>query len=225
MGKVFQESDMSNKSSVNPTSRYAPTLSVHTEKSSENLDLAAIPFNVPSLCIPRVFANISKERVDAVFRKLDIGKVERIDMIERTDDKGQTWKRVFVHLQWNDSELSRSARERLLCGNDVKVVYEDPWFWKVSANRSTRETQVRDAPRPRNDGPRNDGPRNNESRPRDSRARDFRPRDSRPPRDTQIPRAQVPPLRNPSEETDDGGYQPRSPSNSPPRDATHHVEV
>jgi hypothetical protein len=201
---------MSNKSfAKNSVARYAPTLSVQTEKSSESLDLAAIPFNVPSLCIPRVFANISKERVDAVFRKLDIGKVERIDMIERTDDKGQTWKRVFVHLQWNDSELARSARERLLCGNDVKVVYEDPWFWKVSANRSTREQ----TPRPRND-----------QRQDSQRSRDQRPR----PRDQRPARAQVPPLRNPSEETDtdEVAYQPRSPSNSPPRDATHHhVEV
>jgi hypothetical protein len=203
---------MSNKSfAKNSVARYAPTLSVQTEKSSESLNLAAIPFNVPSLCIPRVFANISKERVEAVFRKLDIGKVERIDMIERTDDKGQTWKRVFVHLQWNDGELARSARERLLCGNDVKVVYEDPWFWKVSANRSTRETQVRDAPRPGND-----------QRQDSQRSRDQRPR----PRDQRFARPQVPPLRNPSEETDDAGYQPRSPSNSPPRDATHHhVEV
>jgi hypothetical protein len=201
---------MSNKSfAKNSVARYAPTLSVQTEKSSETLNLAAIPFNVPSLCIPRVFANISKERVDAVFRKLDIGKVERIDMIERTDDKGQTWKRVFVHLQWNDSELARSARARLLCGNDVKVVYEDPWFWKVSANRSTREQT---SPRPRNE------PRN-EQRHRDHRPR---PRDQRP-----IMTPRVPPLRNPSEETDtdEVAYQPRSPSNSPPRDATHHVEV
>ena len=192
--------------------RYAPTLSVQSDKLSETLDLAAIPFNVPSLCIPRVFANISKERVEAVFRKLDIGQVERIDMIERADDKGQTWKRVFVHLQWNDSELARSARERLLCGNDVKVVYEDPWFWKVSANRSTRE-QTRDT---------------KEHRPRNDQRNDQRSRDQRPrPRDQRTTRPRVPPLRNPSEETDtdEVAYQPRSPSNSPPRDAVRPVEV
>jgi len=28
---------------------------------------------------------------------------------------------------------AESARERLLNGQDLKVIYDDPWFWKVSA--------------------------------------------------------------------------------------------
>jgi len=194
---------MSSNSAVKTSSaRYAPTLSVQTDKPCDALNLDAIPFNVPSLCIPRVFANISKERVEAVFRKLDIGHLERIDMIERTDDKGQTWKRVFVHLHWNDSELSRSARSRLLCGNDVKIVYEDPWFWKVSANRSTRNT---------------------EQKPRtgiDVHFIDNRRGINRKPK-----RRAVTQQRDPSEDMSEKEYRPRSPSNSPPRDASHHIEV
>ena len=190
--RIRNQSNMSSKnsyvkSSTASSSRYAPTLSVVSEKSNETINLAAIPYNVPSLCIPRVFANISKERVEAVFRKLDIGEVERVDVVSRTDDKGETWKRVFVHLKWNDSELAKSARVRLLCGNDVKVIYEDPWFWKVSANRSTRTEQRPDQRQRYDQKPRGRGPR--EQQPVQS-------------------------IRYPSEEKE---YHPRSPSSSPPR--------
>lgn len=92
--------------------------------------------DVPSLCIPRVFANVTRERVEAVFHELGIGHITRVDMVVRTGEKGEPLKRVFVHLQWNNSENARRARERLLGGNDIKIIYDEPWFWKVSANRS-----------------------------------------------------------------------------------------
>lgn len=154
-----------------------PSMSMQSEKENGPLDLSAIPKNVPSLCIPRVFPNISSERVEAVFNELNIGRIERVDMVVRTGDKGETLKRVFVHLEWNDSENARKARERLLCGNDVKVIYEDPWFWKVSANRSTRDLEPRNN-LSRGQGPRNDMPRND--MPRNDRSRNDRPRNDRP---------------------------------------------
>jgi len=140
-----------------------PTMSVESEKVNGELELAAIPKNVPSLCIPRVFPNITSERVKAVFEQLGIGRVERVDVVVRTGEKGETLKRIFVHLEWNDSENAAKARQRLLCGNDIKVIYDEPWFWKISANRSTRE------------------PRREESRPQrqDSRPRRDEYQDSR----------------------------------------------
>lgn len=204
--KVLRPDPESNMSS----SRYTPVVSLQNETVKETLDLSAIPSNVPSLCIPRVFPNISQERVEAVFRKLDIGRVERIDMVERTNDKGETWKRVFVHLQWNDGETASRARERLLCGNDVKIIYEDPWFWKVSANRSTKEPRdgSRDNLRPRDSYESRDGRGLRDSRgSRDSRG--PRPRDNHnhPGPRRSVDRA---PPRVPSEE-------PRTPDHSPPR--------
>jgi hypothetical protein len=70
------------------------------------------------------------------------------------------------------------ARERLLEGKDIKIVYDDPWFWKVSAYR---ESIAR--PRPRDDRPRQ---RDDIPRPRD-RPRDDRPRNDQRP--TQRPRS------------------------------------
>jgi len=101
-------------------------------------EIQDMPSSVPSLCIPRVFPNITKVRVEAVFRKLDLGKIVRIDMVSRTHENGDVFKRVFIHLDWNRSSTSNQARMRLLSGYEIKVIYDDPWFWKISANRSHR---------------------------------------------------------------------------------------
>jgi hypothetical protein len=103
---------------------------------AESVDLAALPPNVPSLCIPRVFKNINRERVFNCFKDLGIGFIERIDMVPRTAENGEQFQRVFVHLRWNRSDQASKARARLLGGKEIKIVYDEPWFWKVSANRS-----------------------------------------------------------------------------------------
>jgi hypothetical protein len=110
-----------------------------------NVDLSALPPNVPSLCIPRVFKNITRERVMACFKDLGIGFVERIDMIPRKSDNGDEFQRVFIHLRWNKSELASKARTRVLAGKEIKIIYDEPWFWKVSANRSVSRDSTRDS--------------------------------------------------------------------------------
>jgi hypothetical protein len=121
---------------------------------TEVVDLSALPPNVPSLCIPRVFKNITRERVFNCFKDLGIGFVERIDMVPRKTDNGEEFQRVFVHLRWNRSEQASKARSRVLAGKEIKIIYDEPWFWKVSANRSvsrdardSRDARPGDRPR------------------------------------------------------------------------------
>jgi hypothetical protein len=103
------------------------------------IDFSTIPANVPSMCIPRVFKNITRERVIAVFKELDLGIIERVDMISKENEKGDKFQRIFIHLKkWSGSANSNRAREMLLSGKEIKIVYDDPWFWKISANKSTR---------------------------------------------------------------------------------------
>jgi hypothetical protein len=90
----------------------------------------------PSLCIPRVFSNISKDKVFKIFQKTKLGVIDRIDMIPiRPEGGGTEYQRVFVHFKsWNPT--AHEWRERLISGKDIKVVYNEPWIWKVSASRS-----------------------------------------------------------------------------------------
>ena len=88
-----------------------------------------------SLFIPRVFKNITKERVIETFER-EIGKVEKIDMIER-----ETFNLVYIHFEyWYDTRQVLDLQKRLLNKDNtynepVKIVYDDKWFWIVFINK------------------------------------------------------------------------------------------
>ena len=109
--------------------------------NSNNFDLNYLAENQPSMCIPRVFDNVDERQVRDIFEQLDLGQVSHIDIIERRTEKGEKYKRVFIHFTrwfWNDEACT--ARRRLIEGKDIKVVYNAPWFWKISANRWTNNS-------------------------------------------------------------------------------------
>jgi len=117
---------------------------------STTIDFRTMPANVPSLCIPRVFPNIDERRIRGIFDSLNMGEIARVDIVRRQTDKGEKFNRVFIHWKrWNDSENANQARERLLNGKEIKIVYDDPWFWKISAYREPAKRPV-STPVPRN---------------------------------------------------------------------------
>ena len=88
-----------------------------------------------SLCIPRAFENISEARVRTVFEKLNIFTIDRVDVVLRKNEKGESYKRFFVHIkEWAQTSDAQKAKERLIAGKELKIVYDDPWFWKVGLN-------------------------------------------------------------------------------------------
>tara|TARA_Y100000768_G_C23653422_1_gene529710 strand:- start:8 stop:667 length:660 start_codon:yes stop_codon:yes gene_type:complete len=104
----------------------------------------------PSLCIPRVFPNITDERVRTVLNELNFGTINRIDMVPRETMNGEFYQRVFVHFkEWDKSEATSHVRQKMVNGEEIKVVYDDPWYWKVSASRGKKQRAHGDAPKPR----------------------------------------------------------------------------
>lgn len=93
----------------------------------------------PILFIPRVKSYFNEYKIRTIFEKLNMGVIERIDI--RTNNNPnpnckEKINRVFIHYKyWNDSENSKITRERLSEGKDIKIIYDDPWFWKISAFR------------------------------------------------------------------------------------------
>ena len=99
----------------------------------------------PSICIPRVFNNIDANKIGNVFEQLQLGKIKRVDMIECKNEKGEKFKRAFVHFEkWNWNEDAQTARRKLIEGKEIKIVYDNPWFWKISANRSNSTPDKRE---------------------------------------------------------------------------------
>lgn len=91
----------------------------------------------PSICIPRVFKEITKEDVYNTFsRILGENVIERIDLVSRNKDQEDGYNRVFVHVvSWPEQGKAAVIRQRLIDNLPVNVVYKEPWFWKCAASR------------------------------------------------------------------------------------------
>ena len=104
------------------------------------IDFRTLPDFLPSMCIPRVYPNISEGRIRKIFDELNIGVIERVDIVSKTTEKGERFNRVFIHMErWFHNSNASLSRERLLGGKDIKIIYDDPWFWKVSAYKPAAE--------------------------------------------------------------------------------------
>ena len=94
----------------------------------------------PSICIPRTFPTIrgeqTKRAVFRTFKELRIGFIDRIDTVHKTDKNGERFCTVYIHMRnWNmQNQLARDTRQKLLDGEEIKVVYDEPWFWKCTAS-------------------------------------------------------------------------------------------
>ena len=90
----------------------------------------------PSICIPRTLSNVSWRDVKDTFETLlGRGTVERVDIV-RSKDSEQPFCRIFVHFRyWPNTPDIMAIRQRLIDGEVIKVVYNNPWFWKCAASR------------------------------------------------------------------------------------------
>ena len=115
-----------------------------------------------SICIPRTFPTIrgeqTKRAVFRTFKELRIGFIERIDTVHKNDKNGERYCTVYVHLRWNlENKLARETRQKLVDGKEIKVVYDEPWFWKCTASTIGKpenryaDTHPRNSTRPRID--------------------------------------------------------------------------
>jgi hypothetical protein len=93
----------------------------------------------PILCIPRVSKQISETQIRNTFDELKIGKIFRIEIRQGLGKHNM----VLIHYRyWFDNGNASIVRERLNNDMDVKVVYDDPWYWKVSKFRQNNTVNM-----------------------------------------------------------------------------------
>ena len=100
------------------------------------------------ICISFVHTNIDEARISGVFQSIGWGTPVRIDIKTRQPRPGQKEHNiVFVH--FSEDIQDPHANARLEAGQAVKVVYDEPWFWKVRkyfGNTQLRADESRTAP-------------------------------------------------------------------------------
>jgi hypothetical protein len=107
-----------------------------------------------SLCIPRIFNNINHRRIKNWFIQnlRQWGFVERVDVVPVFKQGKQVHKRAYIHyakgrfnMKADDGE-GGNILEAFVTGDTIQVVYDDPWYWKLSLSRAARPAE---APKPR----------------------------------------------------------------------------
>ena len=184
-------------------------------QAEEKVQSQVLSRSEPSICIPRVFLNITRERVFGVFAELfGENAIDHVDMIQKQSEKGDKYQRVFIHFrEWPTTAIAQATRRQLIDGNEVKIVYEGPWYWKCSASHSIRRDE----------------------RPRQSRAPfivmddNVSPMGVRNINDTRAPRSQSPPARRCNNDgyarnTHDDYHHEKKRDYRPHSDDYHHEE-
>jgi hypothetical protein len=110
--------------------------SIATEPVNCPVDLHWLSESQPSLCIPWIFSTIDENFIHDTISKLSLGKISSIEFLERVNQKGQRYKIGFIHFEkWYWTPAAQETRKRLITGNEIKIIYNAPWFWKASAKR------------------------------------------------------------------------------------------
>lgn len=99
-------------------------------------------FDAPqSIYIPRIFNNITPERINQVFQSLHLATVSHVDFVPRVDNSDA--KMAFIHFHsWNtDNVACQHLIDRIYDPNrEARLVYEDPYYWILLPNNSEVHT-------------------------------------------------------------------------------------
>jgi len=98
-----------------------------------------------SLCIPRISSNITKHDIEDVIKPLELGEIRNIEILTKKkaltknheSNKNQIKEDqnscVFIHFKrWYSTPNAIKAHDLLTNNKDIKVFYNEPWFWKIS---------------------------------------------------------------------------------------------
>ena len=84
-----------------------------------------------SLCIPRVDVSVTLEYVASILNKWKIGIIHRIKGIPLR--KENNYKRIIIDiLCCKTNETVMNVKEIIEKHGSVKLVYDMPYFWKIS---------------------------------------------------------------------------------------------
>jgi hypothetical protein len=93
-----------------------------------------------SLYIPTVLSNITREQMMDIFEKFDIGMVDHIDFVTKINPKGKVYNSAYVHfVYWYSNISNKNLHDRLNNSLGCRIVYDDPSYWIILENKSSKK--------------------------------------------------------------------------------------
>lgn len=98
-----------------------------------------------SLFIPRVFLNITEERIKQVFLAKKYGEVDHVDFVAKVDKFGKKYNSAYIHFDcnwfWNDESIAFREQVCFHPETQTRLVYDEPWYWIVLENTAVKEEE------------------------------------------------------------------------------------
>lgn len=102
--------------------------------------MSSISINEPSIFISHVFPNKAECVYDTFAELFGEKYIDDVDIVTHTFN-GHEVCRVYVHFKmWPTEPKFQRLRTRLLNGETVQIVYDEPWYWKCVASKLPRIT-------------------------------------------------------------------------------------
>ena len=94
-----------------------------------------------SVFIPKVFKNITVERISSIFENKKIGSVHYIDLIPKKNEKNNSYNSAFIHFKTlYETDESKLFVNNLDNDSKTTLLYDDPWYWVILPNNGKKRT-------------------------------------------------------------------------------------
>jgi hypothetical protein len=112
--------------------------------STENRKSYEILGQLPNIYIPMLFSNISHARLLKIIKQLDIFTPAIMNFEEKQDLKGNKCNCAFIQVEhWHDTPQAKQFRAKLLANEEVKIVFDDPWFFICKRKHEEGEEELK----------------------------------------------------------------------------------
>jgi hypothetical protein len=93
-----------------------------------------------SLFVPHVYGNFTSAMIMEVFNGLHIGEVKSVDLVAKMGSDSKHYNAAYIHFtSWYDTKVAYDFQKQLLDPKqDVKVMYDHPWYWIVLENKGKK---------------------------------------------------------------------------------------
>ena len=93
----------------------------------------------PSICIPRLPSSFNDGQLHEIVEQMKLGKVSKIDLINKTDRSGKDYLMAFIHFEsWETTGPGGDVRTQLMNDEKLKIVYDEPDFLMMSKSYTSK---------------------------------------------------------------------------------------
>jgi hypothetical protein len=86
-----------------------------------------------NICIPRINESVTRQDIFRVFRDFNFGKINKVVIKGDRDSRC-----VFINYDswYTNVPWVKNIYDRLMDGNDIKIIYNTPWHWRCVKSKT-----------------------------------------------------------------------------------------